>query len=319
MEEPRYVCWQQEPTLTIPPADKARHFSTSRLLRGSSPLSNQVSTTEGLQCASHKTRLSPFQNTETSKHERTRIEASALHQLLLDILANFHNLLKALLQIQTRISKTWTVPPQPARRLMKKSVEDAFSLAAWLVALLRSMGFFARSVLNFLATTIKETHGLDHHVESEDLQSVLQELSSVQRRFVEFRESVEILGMNLASSSSAYETVLHPDRNPNLSSSKFTLDLSSAHSSLSSSILALTKHLETLEISSWNPTLLSPFDVKETAGSWKAIENLSDEVMPRMRTSVDRLVDSTIGSRFTARKEENELVETSLRIFRSEK
>lgn len=50
MEEPRYVCWQQEPTLTIPPADKARHFSTSRLLRGSSPLSNSVSTTEGLQC-----------------------------------------------------------------------------------------------------------------------------------------------------------------------------------------------------------------------------------------------------------------------------
>ncbi|GAA5960325.1 hypothetical protein JCM3765_007474 [Sporobolomyces pararoseus] len=266
-----------------------------------------------------KTKLSPFQNTETSRIERRRIEASTLHRLLLDILTTFQNLLKALLKVQSRIAKNWSVPPQPARGCMKNSVDELLSLTAFLVTLLKSIGLFARNILNFLATAIKETHGLDHHVEPGNLQSVLLGLSSIHSRFVEFRDSVENLGMNLSSSSTAFETAMHPDRNrTDLSPSKATLDLASAHSMLSSSILALTKHLETLEVPSWNPTLLSPFDVKETAGSFKAIENLSVEVMPRMRTTVDRLVDGTIGDRFTARKEENQLLENSLRIFREE-
>ncbi|GAA5845207.1 hypothetical protein JCM11251_003713 [Rhodosporidiobolus azoricus] len=216
----------------------------------------------------------PDQNArQNSRRELQKIDCQELQKLLHSCLTDFTSLCRALLKIQSRISRHWTVPQRAVRLRMKALLVELTMNASHLVRNFMAVSHAARKILNFLATCIKNTHGLSHFSSDQPLTPVISELRLLHTHFAALERVQEKYGEELAKATEGFEQAMDPDGWAASSPlSPPTLHLSTTHLSLLSSLSHLSHFFLSLSLTAWHPPLLSPEDVKKAAGSWREVE-----------------------------------------------
>ncbi|GAA5830867.1 hypothetical protein JCM5353_000595 [Sporobolomyces roseus] len=243
-----------------------------------------------------------------SRHEFEKIDCAKLQEMLASLLSHFQALIKVLLKIETRISTHWSVPAKVVRIAMKGIVQHLRANSEYLSKLLHLVARGARNILHFVGSCIKESHGLKDFNDCQDLKPLLSALSVLHSQFQEERTGIEAFGMTLSDATTVLEHAMDPDNyQPGSPPSRFILELSSTHSSLSSSLSSLSTFFKDLPISTWNPPLLSPEDVKSVAHSWRTLDDQSESTAQSVDEWSERLIDHSIKCKFFSRKEAGEM------------
>ncbi|GAA5977447.1 hypothetical protein JCM21900_001659, partial [Sporobolomyces salmonicolor] len=179
----------------------------------------------------------PVQHAQkTSRRELQKIDCRKLQELLNAVLHEFGNLARSIMRIEGRISRHWTVPTRAARLKVKEIVLTFTANATYLVKYLQAVSIAARKILNFVATCIKDSHGLRDFTAVQDLKPVIDELKLLHSHWAALQRSENAYGDLLSNATLVLEEAMNPDEwKPDSPVSAAVLDLASCHLSLESS------------------------------------------------------------------------------------
>lgn len=205
---------------------------------------------------------------------------------------------------QAYISRHWQVPQRTVRQQMKTLVSTLIVNASYLAKYLTSVSYAARKILNFVATCIRETHGLQDFHDSQDLKPVLDELRLLQSHWQALEKAEAKYGVLLSESTLVLEQAMAPDSwKPGTPLSQPILELAASHHALSTSFSSLSTFFSTLVLSSWKPPLLSPSDVKAAAASWRQVETAGKRTSRQVEKVVREVVNRTVEMKFVSNEE----------------
>ncbi|GAA5886221.1 hypothetical protein JCM5296_003524 [Sporobolomyces johnsonii] len=239
---------------------------------------------------------------KTSRRELQKIDCRKLQELLNAVLREFGNLARSIMTIEGRISRHWTVPTRAARLKVKEIVLTFTANATYLIKYLQAVSIAARKILNFVATCIKDSHGLRDFTAVQDLKPVIDELKLLHSHWAALQRSENAYGDLLSNATLVLEEAMDPDDwKPDSPVSPPVLELASSHLSLESSFTQVALFFKDLGLASWQPPLLSPSDVKLAAGAWREIEHAGLTAAGVVRALVKQLLDSTVDARFMGR------------------
>ncbi|GAA5910948.1 hypothetical protein JCM6882_001939, partial [Rhodosporidiobolus microsporus] len=213
------------PPPALPPASRTYARSPSPtappLIRGPSPLGGKVLVFQddgpvGPRPPSPGSASLPLnppdQNArQTSKRELQKIDCHELQKLIHSCLTDFTSLCRALLRIQSRISRHWSIPRRAARLRMKALLVELTTNAGYLARYLMAVSYAARKILNFVATCIKHTHGLSHFSSLETLTPVTDELRRLHAQFAALERAQERFGEEVRLAGETLEEGMDPD------------------------------------------------------------------------------------------------------------
>ncbi|GAA5920137.1 hypothetical protein JCM1841_004455 [Sporobolomyces salmonicolor] len=273
------------------------------LLRGPSPLGGKSFIVKEDGGSASTPLRPPVQHAQkTSRRELQKIDCRKLQELLHAVLHEFGNLARSIMRIEGRISRHWTVPTRAARLKVKEIVLTFTANATYLVKYLQAVSIAARKILNFVATCIKDSHGLRDFTAVQDLKPVIDELKLLHSHWAALQRSENAYGDLLSNATLVLEEAMNPDEwKPDSPVSATVLDLASSHLSLESSFTQVALFFKELGLANWQPPLLSPSDVKLAAGAWREIEHAGLTATGGVRARVQQLLDSTVEARFLGR------------------
>ncbi|GAA5850900.1 hypothetical protein JCM8547_009125 [Rhodosporidiobolus lusitaniae] len=241
-----------------------------------------------------------------SQKELQKIDSLELQKLLRACLTDFTALSKALLVIQSRISRQWTVPQRTARTAMKTLVQDFTTIASWTSRYFSAVALCARKLLNYVATSIKHTHGLRDFTATQPLKPLTDELLLLHRNWATLERAEERFGDALGQATLVLEEAMDPDKwTPNSPLTPPIHTLATSHRSLLTTYTSLSTLFLSLSSSptTWHPPLLSPEDVKTAAQSWRAVERLGRENSEQVGRVVEGLWRKTGEMAFVSKGE----------------
>ncbi|BGP13258.1 hypothetical protein JCM10213_004972 [Rhodosporidiobolus nylandii] len=210
---------------------------------------------------------------QNSRKELQKIDCQELQQLLNACLSDFLRLVRTVVKIQSRISRHWTVPQRAVRNKMKQLVAELSTNAGYAARYFAAVSHAARKILNFIASCIKDTHGLRDFMATQDLKPITDELRLLHTQWAALERAEGRYGDTLGGATLVLEEAMDPDGWT--STAPLTspiLSLAAAHTSLLSSFQRLSQFFRDLALSEWKPPLLSPSDVKTAAASWREVE-----------------------------------------------
>ncbi|GAA6000819.1 hypothetical protein JCM10207_004674 [Rhodosporidiobolus poonsookiae] len=245
----------------------------------------------------------------TSKLELQKIDCASLQRQLDAALLAFLDLARALTAVQNRISHHWTVPQRAVRVGMKELLAGLTNTAAELVLALVGVSHAARTILNFVATCIKDTHGLRDFVASQPLTPVLDELRRVQQQWAALERGESRYGDALGGATLKMEQAMDPDGwTPTTPLTPPILHLASTHTTLLRSLTSLSALFLTLSPSpsQWHPPNLSPSDVKAAAHAWKAVERQGRDAAGRVKDEIRKMWEGAVRMQFVGKGEGEE-------------
>ncbi|KAJ8296525.1 hypothetical protein OF846_000892 [Rhodotorula toruloides] len=254
--------------------------------------------------ASAPLRVPLQQATQTSRRELQKIDCQDLQLKLASVQREFAGLAKSLVKVQARISQYWSVPQRSVRGQMKTLVSSLVLNASYLAKYLTSISYAARKILNFVATCIRESHGLHDFHANQDLKPVLDELRLLQSHWQALEKAEAKYGALLSESTLVLEAAMNPDGwTPGTPLSQPTLELAACHHPLLTSFSSLSTFFSTLVLSTWKPPLLSPNDVKAAAASWREVETAGKKTSKQVAKVVREVVNKTVEMSFVSKDE----------------
>ncbi|KDE08623.1 hypothetical protein MVLG_01085 [Microbotryum lychnidis-dioicae p1A1 Lamole] len=239
-----------------------------------------------------------------SRQELQKINCDELQLRLGNVLLEFQKQALALRAIQTKISRSWTVPQRAVRGRMKLIIEQFTTNATYLSKYLSSMAIASRQILHFIATCIRETHGLTDFNHVQDLKPVIDELRLLHTQWAALTRANEVFGETLSNATMLFEEAMDPDHwVPTSPLSLETTSLASSHNALTLAFSHVSTFLHSLAITEWQPPLLSPNDVKLAAGQWRDVERVSAQAAKEVRGPVKGVLEGAVVCAFVAREE----------------
>ncbi|SCV72463.1 BQ2448_4000 [Microbotryum intermedium] len=239
-----------------------------------------------------------------SRQELQKINCDELQFRLGNVLVEFQKQALALRAIQTKISRSWTVPQRAVRGRMKLIIEQFTTNATYLSQYLSSMAIASRQILHFIATCIRETHGLTDFNHVQDLKPVIDELRLLHTQWAALTRASEVFGETLSNATMLFEEAMDPDHwVPTSSLSLETTSLASSHNALTLAFSQVSTFLHSLAITEWQPPLLSPNDVKLAAGQWRDVERVGAQAAKEVRGPVKGVLEGAVVCAFVAREE----------------
>ncbi|GAA5991794.1 hypothetical protein JCM11641_005686 [Rhodosporidiobolus odoratus] len=252
---------------------------------------------------------------QNSRRELQKIDCYELQNLLQSCLTDFTRLVKAIMKIQSRISRHWTVPQRAVRVKMKQLVNELTTNAAYLVKYFSAVSAAARKILNFIASCIKHTHGLREFTAVQPLKPVTDELRLLHTHWAALERAESSYGDTLGAATLVLEEAMDPDGwTPSAPLTPPILHLATSHTTLLTSFTHLSLFIRDLALSSWHPPLLSPADVKIAAGSWREVEKMGLEAVgevKRVMVGKEGVWEQMTSMAFSSRSE----TDASIRLF----
>ncbi|ORY90948.1 hypothetical protein BCR35DRAFT_328700 [Leucosporidium creatinivorum] len=241
---------------------------------------------------------------KNSRRELQKIDCQALHMLLLRSVSEVQRVGRALIRIEAKISKVWTVPQRAVRSAVKKIAQQFTTNGSYLIKYLAAVSSSSRRILNFVATCIRTTHGLHDFSELQDIKPVIDELRLLQTHWASLTQHEKEFGEMLSESTLLLEEAADPDEwEPSSELSIEVRELADAHVSLQACFAKVAAFFKDLALSTWHPPLLSPEDVKYAAAAWTEVEQGAQSSMTSVRTIIERLLTHTSACAFMSKEE----------------
>ncbi|KAM0751592.1 hypothetical protein T439DRAFT_214028 [Meredithblackwellia eburnea MCA 4105] len=113
---------------------------------------------------------------KVSMMELQKIDCQELRTLLSMLSSELTRFVRAVLRVQNRITRMWSVPQRTAKVALRDIANGFAGNCRHLIQYLQCISLASRKILNFIATRIKDTHGLKDFVALENISTVLSEL-----------------------------------------------------------------------------------------------------------------------------------------------
>ncbi|KAI5479013.1 hypothetical protein MNV49_004417 [Pseudohyphozyma bogoriensis] len=230
----------------------------------------------------------------TSRVELSKINCKALQILIAYVASELARVVRAVGRIAARIMRMFTT--------------NAHHLLTYLTAI----SLASRRILNFVATLIKDTHGLKDFTAIQDVQGVVDELTVLRRNWERLVNLENTLLTSLLPHLPALELAMDPDHFSPLTSprSSSITELLDAQASLTSCYSRTQKFFEELTVQEWRPPVLSPDDVKIAASSWKEVELSALGAVAKVRSCTRILLDTALEGQFITKAEKETALES---------
>lgn len=180
-----------------------------------------------------------------------------------------------------------------------------------------------RSTHRVALPQIRETHGLRDFAHTQDIKPVIDELRLLHSHWAALTKSEGTFGDLLGEVSLTLEAAADPDNWGKVTASSVhepvidsdcsivtgspvsneMKELADAHHSIEQCFTRVADYFKDLTLSSWQPPLLSPEDVKTAAGKWKDVEATALQSMAKVRTAVKTFLETAVSCAFMPKED----------------